>query len=1504
MTLKILSAIFVAFGSILMLPITIAAEPIKIVFLGDQGHHRPADFAGRIAPALKVRGIDIEYTEDMSVLSIDRLKNFDGLLVYANIDMISKEQETALLDFVESGKGFIPIHCATFCFRNSEAYVALCGGQFKSHGKHEFETVIVAPEHPLMKGFGGFRSWDETYVHAKHNEKDRTVLEVRREGVQASGNTEEPWTWIRTHGKGRVFYTAWGHDARTWSQPGFLNLMERGIRWAVGSDPALAGDFVAETSVSLADFPVPKMTELRTDVKPFTYSEVGAKIPDYKAGPERAQGAPLSTMQDPLPAEESIKHYITPEQFKPLLWTCEPQLEGKPITMNWDERGRLWVSETVDYPNELQPEGAGRDHIRICEDTDGDGRADKFTVFAEKLSIPTAIEFYRGGVIVQDGPKTVYLKDIDGDDKADLRQELITGWALKDTHGGVSNFHYGADNWFWAMQGYNDSYPIINGVKQQGFKMGFWRFRVEAGAADETAPVISISPTKANATQLNSHTIRVRQLEFVRATNNNTWGLGMSEEGLIFGSTANGNPSNFMPIPNRFYERVKGWAPSTLRMISDTYKFAALSDKVRQVDWHGGYTAAAGHALYTARQYPKSWWNRLAFVCEPTGKLVGAFVLNRNGADYKSFSPFNLIASNDEWAAPIMAEVGPDGNLWVLDWYNYVVQHNPTPKGFTTGQGNAYESDLRDKKYGRVYRVVYEGAQEPLGESAKKAITISAKGLSKATNADLVQMLNHPTMRWRLIAQRMLIERAAKDAATVDSLVTLITLQTIDSIGLSVGAMHALWTLNGLGMINEANAGVWTAASKALTSNVAGVRRAAIQVMPATEKAGSLLVQARLTEDADLQVRLAALLRLSDIGTTTSNEIAMQLSKVDEVTIADPWLLDGWTAAASQRVESVLGMMLKENKPWSQDFSGRIEILAGHFARMKPTGEQLELLLSSLSQASNDKSIVVLSGLERGWPNDHIVQVNEATAKTLVGVLDKLPVSGKGLLVRLASNWGATALQGQIEKIDAELSSVALNVKFDVKQRIEAANLMVMMRPTQDSVVESLLTAITPQMTPEVVVGFLNALKGSKSERVAEGLIAQLPLLTPEAKDIAVRVLMARPETTLSMLNAMKKGQLAFNDLQLDQQQALRDHSSKKIQQLVASVMAASGGIINADRAKLVDEWNAVCEEKGDAARGKLLYTKHCSNCHQHSGEGQNIGPDLTGMAVHPKHELLTHVLDPNRSVEGNFRIYSLLTTDGIVVNGMMAGESRTSIELIDAQGKRQVIQREDIESFQASRKSLMPEGFESQIDKPGMKDLLEFLTTKGKYVPLSISKVASAISTKGLFSDRDDGPDRMIFDDWKPKMFESVPFVLIDPQGQRVANMILLNGPHGTLPPKMPKSVMIPCNSSAQAIHLLSGVSGYGFPFSKKEAVAMIVRLRYADGEIEDHPLLNGVHFADYIRTVEVPGSKFVANLRSQQIRYLKIEPKRNVALKEIELVKGPDSSAPIVMAVTLETK
>ena len=1334
-----------------------SARDLKLLFLGDRGHHRPAERFAQLQPALAPRGIELTYTERLADLNPANLAAYAGLVVYANIDEIGPAEESALLNYVADGGAFVPIHCASYCFRNSPRIVDLVGAQFKRHGTGTFATELAAPEHPILQGFGGFRSWDETYVHDKHNPANRTVLEYRAEGAG-----REPWTWTRTHGKGRVFYTAWGHDARTWGHPGYRNLIERGIRWACGDDPALAGPYADLSSYR------PTMTPRRTDVKPFEY--VDAKVPFYPEGGPRKGDGEWNRMQSPLDPEESLKHYVHPNDFELRLFAAEPDI-GKSLAMAWDERGRLWLCESVDYPNNLQEPGRGNDRIRICEDTDGDGRADRFTVFAEQLSIPTTLAFHRGGVVVQNATETLYLKDTDGDDRADRRRVLLTGWGAGDTHGGVSNFRLGPDGWLWGMQGYNNSTPTAPATNDRPersfgtFRMGFFRFR--PSATDE--PV-------------------VEDLEFIRSTNNNTWGLGFSEEGHVFGSTANGNPSVFMPIANRYYEAVRGWSAPQLGGIAENNEFHPVTDKVRQVDHHHGFTAAAGHALYTARNYPRAYWNRTAFVCEPTGHLVATFVIEPDGSGFKSRNAWNLVASDDEWAAPIMAEVGPDGNVWVLDWYNYIVQHNPTPVGFTTGKGNAYETELRDKRHSRVFRVVPKG--------------------------------------W-------------KDAPR----------------------------------------------STAATAN-------------RSETNGS----APLGGDAAALVR--RLLRTADVEPDPAAVDGVLAALRTAATTNDRILLDAAICAAARNDRTFLERIASEGMPPpSAPVVEAVLRVAEHYARGNPQ-DSIGPLVATLGSSRSPYVAPIVEGLSRGWPKDAPATLSEDADAAIGRLLTSLPNEAKGRLVTLAERLGSE----QVAKFATEIAAALLAEAGDSARpdalRIAAARQLVEFRRTGVAVSTALLKSLSPRSSPELSRGLLAALSESEVPGLGRDVVARLPSLAPSARPEAVRLLLARREWTVELLNALDSTALQLGELSLDQKQSLASHPDGAVARRAKAILARSGGLPNPDRQKVLDELLPQVDRRADAAAGKLVFTKQCAKCHMHSGEGQKIGPDLTGMAVHPKRELLVHLIDPNRSVEGNFRVYTVETSDGRVLTGLLAGESKTSIELIDAEAKRHALQRDDIETLTASARSLMPEGFEKQVSRDDLANLLEFLTTRGRFFPLDLRKAATAVSTRGMFYREDSEVERLIFPDWSPKTFAGVPFTLVDPQGKRVPNVVLLHSTNGKLPPRMPRGVTLPVHAPAKAIHLLSGVSGWGFPVGAQGSVSLIVRLRYDDGVAEDHELRNGVHFADYIRRVDVPESQFAFALRGQQVRYLAIHPKRAASIREVELVKGPDASAPIVMAVTVESR
>ncbi len=425
----------------------------------------------------------------------------------------------------------------------------------------------------------------------------------------------------------------------------------------------------------------------------------------------------------------------------------------------------------------------------------------------------------------------------------------------------------------------------------------------------------------------------------------------------------------------------------------------------------------------------------------------------------------------------------------------------------------------------------------------------------------------------------------------------------------------------------------------------------------------------------------------------------------------------------------------------------------------------------------------------------------------------------------------------------------------------------------------------------------------SEAPQTADALLTALDNATPGVRPIILRALLSKTDWARSLLAAAESGKLRLTELSLNDQQSLLAHTDKALAEQAKKILAAGGGLPDPDRQKVIDELSSLVLKTADATKGKEIFTQHCGKCHRHGELGTQIGPDLTGMAVHPKEELLMHILDPSRSVEGNYVQYSVTLDDGRSLVGLLAAETRTSLELIDAEAKRHTITRENVEELIVSKKSIMPEGFEKQVSADDLANLLEFLTQRGKYLPLDLRKVATALSTQGMFYSKDATAERLVFRDWTTKTVDGVPFVLVDPQGDRVKNVVLLHSPNGAIPPTMPKNVSLPCKTAAARVHLLSGVSGWGFSGGDaSESVSMIVRLHYADGQTEDHALKDGVHFADYIRQVDVPGSKLAFRLRGQQIRYLTVEPKRNETIDSIELVKGEDRSAPIVMAITVE--
>ena len=995
---------------------------------------------------------------------------------------------------------------------------------------------------------------------------------------------------------------------------------------------------------------------------PFRYQE--AKLPNYLSGHRWGkEGDSLTQMQLPVLAEESMKHMVVPDGFEVQLFAAEPDI-GPPLAMAWDERGRLWLCESVDYPNEHQKPGQGRDTIRICEDTDGDGRADKFTVFADNLSICTSIAFSHGGVIVHQAPDTLFLKDTDGDDRADVRQVLFSGWSLSDTHAGPSNLRYGLDNHFWGLVGYAGFDGNIAG-EQRKFRSGFYRFRPDAS-----------------------------EFEFLRSNNNNNWGLGFSEEGLVFGSTANRNPSVFLGIPNRYYERVRGWSGGTLTGIAESFLFNPISDRVRQVDHHGGYTAAAGHALYTARSYPRGYWNRKAFVTGPTGKLIGTFTLREDGGGFTSSNTSNLLASVDEWTAPICAEVGPDGQVWFIDWYNYIVQHNPTPVGHERGKGNAYVSDLRDKQHGRVYRVVYGGASPSKGPSLK--------GASQST---LIRTLSHENMFWRLNAQRLLVEKG--DLGVKEALVSLVDDQSSDSLGLNPAAIHALWTLEGLGLTTGNDPLVTETIIGAFSHPSAGVRRNALMVLPRRHSSTSAILQANLLNDQNAQVRLAALLALADSPADPAVARALIQFFSEDENGGDRWLSEAASMVAAKNAANFLKeALLAGTKSSLSQVPLIVQRVAHHFA----SGAAASHVGGLLRLTKKGDPVVVqalLDGLVSGWDSLVPPQLSSGDQRFLNELVGGLELHSQDALLALAQVWNVKGLfSGSVETVRLQLTEQLHQANSAQADRISAAGRLIRLQDGKETIA-AVLENIGLNTPTELAVGLIRELGLSKSGDLVPGLSGAWQRFTPAIRRSAVNVMLSRFDWTMGMLSAIGKGEIPKSELSASEWQQLIYNKNTTIQ-LRAGNMGIGAG--NPDREAVFQSKLLAASRQGDLKRGKELFTLLCAQCHKLGNDGGAVGPELTGIGSRAREEILIEIVDPNRSLESNYRAWSLETKDGRSLSGRLDSEDQSSIELLDASGQRHVVERRQIASLAAGDLSLMPVGLIDELDDADVAALMSFL--------------------------------------------------------------------------------------------------------------------------------------------------------------------------------------------------
>ncbi|MBN9690675.1 MAG: c-type cytochrome [Verrucomicrobia bacterium] len=710
-------------------------------------------------------------------------------------------------------------------------------------------------------------------------------------------------------------------------------------------------------------------------------------VPNYERRPEPVK------YQAPLSPQDSMRYTQVPADFELQLFASEPDIV-KPMYLAWDERGRAWVVESRDYPHGLTKEGEpGHDTIKICEDTNGDGRADKFTVFADGLNLATSLVFVNGGVLVSEARHMLFLKDTTGDDRADVREIILPGWGVGDSHATQNNLSRGFDNWLYGIVGYSNFRGNVGGKDLQ-FGQGVFRFKPDGST-----------------------------LEFLHQFNNNSWGFGLNAQGDVFGSTANGNPSFYGYLPAHILNPTQpgsgrrgggggggGFRPGyrlgqdntpeapvanvrrlpSAKSLAPGMRMHPNTPNVRMVDNFGGYTAAAGHAFMVSDALPPRLQGK-ALVTEPTAKLIGIVDIQPDGGGYQASDGGNLLASTDEWMSPIFADVGPDGAIWVIDFYSFIIQHNPTPSpqsagiAATTGPGGAYqtENDLRDRSHGRIYRVVWK-------DGPKSAV----QSLSKSKPAELVAALDSGNQFWCLTAQGLIVDQQLTDA------IPALKKRVRSGTG-GKGAIHALWALSGLDALDK------DTHQAALLSKDPALRRNAIRALPANDAGRQLFFSSPVIQDPNLITRQAAFVKLLEFPTIPEIQTVVANLPRTPVNTSDPFLND--TVTLLGRVHKVSGV--------GQD---EVKLVAGDARR----GE--ELFFTSPTAACSSCHAVSGKGGDIGPILDGIA-VRGDRAYILESLMDpnaKLAQGFENLPISPMPPLGALLKEQELEDILAYLSTL------------------------------------------------------------------------------------------------------------------------------------------------------------------------------------------------------------------------------------------------------------------------------------------------------------------------------------------------------------------------------------------------------------------------------------------------------------------------------------------------
>ncbi|RUL86762.1 PVC-type heme-binding CxxCH protein [Tautonia sociabilis] len=961
------------------------------------------------------------------------------------------------------------------------------------------------------------------------------------------------------------------------------------------------------------------------------------------------QDAPIPHGQDrpPNPArspEEAVAAMTVPDGFTVEVVAAEPDLVN-PVAMTFDEKGRIWVTESLEYPR--RSPGPGQDRVKVLEDTDGDGRADQFTVFADGLNIPSGVAVGHGGVWVANSPDILFYPNADGDLSPDGPPEVVvTGFGRADTHELPNSLTWGPDGWLYGWNGvFNPSR-----VEQDGRVYEF------------TCAIFRIHPI-------------TRRFELFCEGTSNPWGIAIDPEGSLFASACVIDHLWHL-VETGSYHRQGGPYPPF------TWKIESIVDHVHQKRAYCGIT------YFDSAAYPPEYRDRL-YMGNIHGNCINVDSLSRDGASYRGHGEPDFLSANDAWFMPVVQKTGPDGCLYVLDWYDryHCYQDaNRDPAGI-------------DRLKGRLYRVRYRETPRRCGFD-----------LGKASDDALVALLRSPNVYDREIAQRVLTERLM--AGGHDPLrARLEAIVASDGFGRKA-RMHALWVLVSSGPLDP-KFHLALLSDEDPTIRAWGVRASGNMGAVDDSIRTRVIALARdPSPDVRLQVAIASRKVAGLDGMATLLDV-LGSSGPDPVLPKVVWRNLHPMLDRPEAVSRLGDLLLAADRRWSPELAAilprvldRVSAVEGLAAAAVADLARIVIEHGEVDDSSRRAALASIADQVREGRlgGDRLQAIRSALGPIAGRVLADADHPLRPSFARLAALWGDPAARAAVRERFVDPSAAEDERRASLDALIASAG------PDAIAAISAVLADPDAGSAPfrgEV----LAALGRLDSPRVAEVVLTVYDRLEPETKPRAIALLTQRPSWSKDLLAAIARGEVPGNALNVTQVRTLLQSPDEELAALVRSAWGTVREGRDPAREQVIDRLRDYLDDaRGNPVAGRAVFDRVCAQCHQIYGEGQQVGPDLTGNGRGSYEQLLSNLLDPNLVIGASYQGTIVATADGRILTGLLEEDSDDRIVLRLQGGEREVIPRDQIEESRVSPVSLMPENLEEQVTPAELADLIAFL--------------------------------------------------------------------------------------------------------------------------------------------------------------------------------------------------